>query len=159
MKTFCAALLLVAGCSREPQAATNTIAPAESRPAPTDTSSLVSGPVISTAGSPPPASAAPPGTTFVTVRSGRIDVQRLLPRAHTAFHIANQTDVAHQIVVRGGSGSSAGSLPAKGRAVVQLLLGTGVYEIACMVPGHRERAQFETYRPGVPLEPASERVP
>ena len=153
MKTFCAALVLVAGCGGEPGAKTNTIAPAEPRPAPTDTSRFTSRAVITTAGSPRPASAAPPGTTFVTIGSNGIDVPRLLPRAHTAFHIENQTGVAHEIVVRGGTGSSAARLTAKGRAVVQLLLGVGAYEIACTVPGHSERARFETYVAGAPIDP------
>jgi hypothetical protein len=87
----------------------------------------------------------------VTVAGGRIDVQRLLPRAHTVFHIENQTEVAHQIVVRGGTGSTTASLPPSGRTTVQLLLGTGAYDITCTTPGHRESARFETYTPGVPL--------
>lgn len=151
VKTFCAALVLALGCSREPQATTNTIAPADPRPAPTATSTMASRPALATSGSPRPASAPAPGTTFVTVRSGRIDAQRLLPRAHTAFHVENRTAVAHEIVVRGGSGSATGSLPPNGSTVVQLLLGSGAYEIACTVPGHQESARFETYAPGVPV--------
>lgn len=150
VKTFCAALLLVIGCSREPQA-TDTIAPAEGRPAPSATSTVGSRVSITTAGSPPPASAPAPGTAFVTVESGRIQAQRLLPRAHTVFHIQNRTDVAHEIVIRGGTGSATASLPANGRTVLQLLLGAGAYDIACTMPGHQERARFETFAPGVPL--------
>lgn len=152
VKIFCVALVLAAGCSREPQATTNTIAPAEPRPAPTVTATLDNRHALATAGSPPPASAAAPGTTFVTVRSGRIDVPRLLPRAHTVFHIQNQTAVAHEIVVRGGTGSARASLPPNGRTVLQLLLGTGAYDIACTAPGHQESARLETYAPGVPLD-------
>ena len=152
VKTFCAVLVLVAGCSREPQAATDTIAPAEARPAPTVTSVVSGRSAIATAGSPRPASAAAPGTTYVTVANGRIDVQRLLPRGHTVFHVRNQTGDAHQLVVRGGTGSATASLPPDGRAVLQLLLGNGSYEIACTTPGHAERTRFETYTPGVPLQ-------
>lgn len=151
MKIFCAALVLALGCSREPQTTTNTIAPAEPRPAPPMTSTVGSRPVITTAGSPPPASTGAPGTTFVTVARGRIDVQRLLPRAHTVFHVHNQTDVAHEIVIRGGTGSATASLPPKGRTVLQLLLAAAAYDIVCTTPGHQERARFETYAPGGPL--------
>lgn len=151
VKSFCAALVLAVGCSREP-AATNTIAPAAPRPAPTVTSTIDSRPALATAGSPRPASANAPGTTFVTVRTGRIEAERLLPRAHTAFHLRNQTAVAHEIEVRGGTASSTASLPPNGRAVLQLLLGTGAYDIACTTPGHQERARFETYAPGVPID-------
>ncbi|HYC89091.1 MAG TPA: hypothetical protein VEO54_07760 [Thermoanaerobaculia bacterium] len=151
MKIFCVALALAAGCSREPQATTNTIAPAEPRPSPTVVSTAASRPVLATSGSPRPASAAAPGTTFVAVGRGRIEIQPLLPRAHTVFHIKNQTAVAHQIEVRGEAGSATASLPANGRTVLQLLLGTGAYDIICTTPGHQERARFETYAPGVPL--------
>jgi hypothetical protein len=150
MKPFCAALVLALGCSREPPATTNTIAPADPRPAPTVTSTVGSS-AITTSGSPPPALAVAPGTTFVTVASGRIDVQRLLPRGHTVFHVKNETDVAHEIVVRGGDRSATAPLPPKGGTVVQLRLGSDSYEIACTVPGHAERAQFETYVAGIPL--------
>ncbi len=157
VKTFCVALVLVLGCSREPQATTNTIAPAEPRPAPTVTSTVGSYPALATAGSPRPASAAAPGTTYVTVANGRIDVQRLLPRAHTVFHVRNQTGIAHEIVVRGGNGSVTATLPPNGRTVLQLLLGTGAYDITCTTPGHQEHARVETYAPGVPLDlPAKE---
>lgn len=152
MKTFCAALALAIACGGDRQSATNTIAPAEPRPARTDTSTVASRPAITTAGSPPPASAAAPGTTFVTVANGRIEVQRLLPRAHTVFHVRNQTGVAHEIVVRGATGSVSAPLPPNGRTVLQLLLGPGAYEIACTAPGHREVARFETYAPGRPLK-------
>lgn len=152
VKTFCIALLLAAGCSREPRATTNTIAPAEPRPAPTVASTSGSPPALATAGSPPPASAAAPGTTFVTVRSGRIEVQRLLPRAHTVFHIRNETAAAHDIAVRGGTGSATASLPPNGSTVIQLLLGSGAYDITCTTPGHQERARFETYAPGAPID-------
>jgi hypothetical protein len=151
VKIFCIALALALGCSREPRAPTDTIAPAEPRPAPTVISTAGSRPALATSGSPRPASAAAPGTTFVTVGSGRIDVQRLLPRAHTVFHIENQTAVAHEIVVRGGTGSATASLPPNGRTVLQLLLGTGAYEITCTTPGHQESARLETYAPGVPI--------
>lgn len=150
MRIFWAVLVLALGCSREPPA-TDTIAPAEGRPAPTATSTVGSRVVITTAGSPPPASAPAPGTAFVTVAGGRIEAQRLLPRAHTVFHIQNQTGVAHEIVVRGGTGSATGSLPPNGRTVLQLRLGTGAYDITCLTPGHQESARFETYAPGVPL--------
>ena len=153
MKTFSAALVFVLAlaCSREPQA-TDTIAPAEARPAPSTTSTIGSRVAITTSGSPPPASAPAPGTAFVTVASGRIEAQRLLPRAHTIFHIQNQTAVAHELVVRGDTGSATGSLPPNGRTVIQLLLGTGAYDITCTTPGHQEHARFETYAPGVPLD-------
>jgi hypothetical protein len=152
VKTCCVALVLVLGCSGE-QAATNTIAPAAPRPERTVTSTAGSRPPLATAGSPPPALAVAPGTTLVTVASGRIDVQPLLPRAHTAFHIRNDTNVAHEIVVHGGNGSATASLPPSGRTVLQLLLGTGAYDITCTTPGHQESARFETYAPGVPLDP------
>lgn len=151
VKTFCAALVLALGCSREPQTATNTIAPAEPRPASPMTSTIGSRPVITTAGSPPPASSRAPGTAFVTVAQGRIDVPPLLPRAHTVFHVHNQTGAAHEIVIRGGTGSATASLPPKGTTVLQLLLAAGAYEIECTIPGHQERARFETYAPGVSL--------
>lgn len=153
MKIFCGVLVLglALGCNDERQATTNTIAPAEPRPAPTMTSTMIRRPPLATAGSPPPASAAAPGTTFVTVANGRIDVQPLLPRSHTVFHVQNQTDLAHEIAVRGGSGSVTGTLPPNGRTALQLLLGTGAYDITCTTPGHRESARFETYPPGVPL--------
>jgi hypothetical protein len=155
--SFYVALMLVAGCSRERQATTNTIAPADPRPAPTVTSTIDRRPALATAGSPRPASATAPGTTFVTVGSGQIDVQRLLPRAHTVFQIQNQTAVAHEIVIRGGTGSATVSLPPNGNTVLQLLLGTGVYDITCTTPGHQESTRFETYAPGVSLNTAAER--
>jgi hypothetical protein len=152
VKAFCAALALALGCSREPQVTTNTIAPADPRPAATVTAMAGSRPALATAGSPPPASAAAPGTTFMTIANGRIDVQRLLPRGNTVFHVRNQTDLAHEIAVRGGTGSVTATLPANGRMVLQLLLGTGAYDITCTTPGHRESARFETYAAGVPLD-------
>lgn len=159
MKNFCAAVLFVIGCSGEPQATTNTIAPAEGRPAPPlATTAIDHRPALATAGSPRPASAAAPGTTYVTVGSGGIDVQRLLPRAHTVFHVDNKTATAHEIVVRGGTGSATASLPPNGKSTLQLLLGTGPYDIACTAPGHQESARFETYAAGVPLN-TSEKAP
>ena len=161
VKTFYAALVLVLalGCSGEQQATTSTIAPADPRPAPTVTTTIGSSPAIATAGSPRPASAAAPGTTFVTVGSGGIDVQRLLPAAHTAFHIRNQTAVAHEIVVRGGTGSATVPLPPRGSSVLQLLLGSGAYDVTCTTPGHQESARFETYPPGVPLDAPADATP
>ena len=152
MKLFCVALVLAVGCSREPQTSTNTIAPADPRPAPTVTSTVGSRAAITTSGSPPPASAPAPGTTFVTVANGRIDVQRLLPRGHAVFHVRNQTDLAHELVVRGSTGSATAILPPNGRTVLQLLLGSGAYDVTCTTPGHQESARFETYAPGVPLD-------
>lgn len=152
MKVFHAALVLALGCSGEPRSTTDTIAPADPRPAATATSTVGTRHALATAGSPPPAAAPAPGTTFVTVERGRIGVQPLLPRAHTVFHVRNETGIAHQIVVRGGTGSATAALPPNGRSVLQLLLGTGAYEIACTIPGHKERARFETFAPGVPLE-------
>jgi hypothetical protein len=152
VKTFRIALVLALGCSREPQATTNTIAPAEPRPSPTVISTAGTRPTLATSGSPRPASAPAPGTTFVTVGSGRIDVQRLLPRTHTVFQIENQTAVAHEIAVRGDTGSATASLPPNGTAVLQLLLGAGTYEITCTTPGHRESARLETYAPGAPID-------
>ena len=159
MKTYWIALVLAVACSGEPQATSNTIAPAEPRPAPTVTSTIDRRAALATAGSPPPALAVAPGTTLVTVGSGRIDVQSLLPRAHTAFHIRNQTAVAHEIVVRGGTGSATASLPPNGRAVLQLFLGTGTYDVTCTTPGHQESARFETYAPGVPLDSTAKAPP
>lgn len=152
VKTFCVTLILVAGCSGEPQATSNTIPTADPRPAPA-TSTGASRPALATAGSPPPAEVVAPGTAFVTVRSGQLDVQRLLPRAHTVFHVANETDVAHDLVMRGAVAGRAGaSLPPNGKAVIALLLGAGAYDVICTTPGHQERARFETYEPGVPLD-------
>jgi hypothetical protein len=151
VKIFCVALVLALGCNREPQT-TDTIAPAEPRPAPTPISAIDSRPALATSGSPRPALAAAPGTTFVTVDRGGIDVQRLLPRAHTVFYIRNQTAIAHEIVVRGGTGSATATLPANGRTVLQLLLGTGAYDITCTIPRHQESARFETYVPGFPID-------
>jgi hypothetical protein len=88
----------------------------------------------------------------VTVGNGRIEVQPLLPRAHTVFHVQNRTAEAHQLEIRGGTGSTTASLPANGRTVLQLLVGTGAYDIRCTTPGHEEGARFETYAPGVPLD-------
>ena len=153
MKTLAvAALVVVIACGRESQPATNTIAPAEPRPAPTVTSGINSRPRTATAGSPPPASASAPGTTFVTVAAGRIEVQRLLPRGHTVFHVRNDTALAHQLVVQGSAGSASAALPPNGNAVLQLLLGSGAYDIVCTTPGHRERTRIETYAPGAPIQ-------
>jgi hypothetical protein len=151
MKTLAAALVLAIACSGERQAATDTIAPAEPRPAPTATSAIARRPALATDGSPPPALVTAPGTTFVTVTTMGIEVQRLLPRGHTVFHVQNQTVAAHDIVIRGATGSATASLPAKGRSVIQLLLGIGAYDVTCTVAGHQERARFETYVPGAPL--------
>jgi hypothetical protein len=152
MKTLAAALVLALACSGERQPATNTITPAESRPARTTTADMTHT-ALATAGSPPPASAPAPGTTFVTVTEGGIEVPRLLPRGHTVFHVQNQTGAAHEIAVRGATGSVTAPLPAKGRSVIQLLVDEKAYVITCTIPGHQEHTRFETYVPGTSLVP------
>ena len=147
------ALLIASACSREPdRAATATIAPAAPRPAVTVTSTADDQRIIATSGSPRPASAAAPGTQYVTLaEGGRIEMNPLVPRGHTAFQIDNDTTAAHQLLVRGSGGSggnAAAEVPARGTAVVQLLLTGGSYELVCTTPGHSERTGFATYAAG-----------
>lgn len=144
------ALLIASACSREPdRAATATIAPASPRPAVTVTSTADDQRIIATSGSPRPASAAAPGTQYVTLaEGGRIEMNPLVPRGHTAFQIDNDTTAAHQLLVRGSGGSAAAEVPARGTAVVQLLLTGGSYELVCTTPGHSERTGFATYAAG-----------
>lgn len=143
--------MLACGCAQEPPAATNTIAPAEPRPAPTSTAALAGRPVIATSGSPPPASAAAPGTALVSIEQGRVAMRELLPRGQIAFQIRNRTATAHEITLRGPSGTTAAPLPPNGSTVLQLLLGPGRHELLCTVSGHTERATFDTYVAGAPL--------
>jgi hypothetical protein len=146
-----AALLLTVACSRESQVATNTIAPAESRPAEPITSTIGTQPVITTAGSPPPPTQIAPGMERIAITTKGIAVRPLLPRGHTAFRITNETAVAHALVLRGGGQNVNAALPANGTIFLQSLIGEGAYEIVCTAPAHSERARFETYRAGVPI--------
>ena len=148
VKKLWIALALAAGCSRD-VAETATIAPAEPRPAPTATDTIDRR-SVTTSGSPVPASAVAPGTETITISDAGFSVRPLLPRAHTAFRIANNTDTPHALTLRGASGSAAAAVPARGEAVLQLLLTDAQYELVCTTPGHAERAQFKTYRAGVP---------
>lgn len=79
-------------------------------------------------------------------------MRKFLPRTHTAFQIENRTAAAHELTLRGPGGAVAATLPANGSAVVQILLGPGRYDLVCTLPGHAERAAFETYVAGAPLE-------
>jgi hypothetical protein len=145
-------LVVLAGpCTREPAAITNTIAPADPQPAPIANTTLGERPVITTSGSPPPRPRIAPGTETVTITSKGLEVRPQLPRAHTAFHIVNETARSHDLVLRGGDRPSAVSIPPRGVVVLQLTLGDGSYEWRCVSPGHDETALFETYQPGVPL--------
>lgn len=146
-----ALLLLTLACSREPQVATNTIAPAESRPAEPITSTVGTQPVITTAGSPPPPTQTAPGTERVAIRAGGLEVRPLLPRAHTAFRITNETATAHELVLRGGGQDVSIAVPPNGTVILQSLIGEGSYEFVCTTAGHAERARFDTYRAGVPI--------
>ena len=149
VKKLWIALALAAGCSREPVGETATIAPAEARPAPTATDTIDRR-SVTTSGSPVPASAVAPGTETITISDAGFSVRPLLPRAHTAFRIANNTDTPHHVTLRGATGSAAAAVPARGEAILQLLLSDAQYELVCTTPGHSERAQFKTYRAGVP---------
>jgi hypothetical protein len=153
VKTLCVALFLCAACSAERDSAgTATIAPAEARPAPTATTTLVSVPAITTSGSPPPAVAAAPGSEAVVIRAGTIELRPLLPRGHTAFRIEDATGTSHQLVLRGSSGGSAATtVSADGAGLIQMNLVDPAYELVCTSEGHTERAQFKTYVPGVAL--------
>ena len=145
-------LLLVLGCGRESrESGTATIAPADPRPAPTLTGTMDARPMITTSGSPAPAGAVAPGTQFVTLRSSGISMRSLIPRAHTAFHIRNETASSHDLVLRTTTSSVPVTIPAAEGAVVQTMLNDAVYELVCVSPGHSERAQFTTYVAGTPL--------
>lgn len=150
MKTFWIAVALAAGCSREPAAGTATIAPAEGRPAPTQTGTMDLR-AVTTSGSPAPTSAVAAGTETITITARGFAVRPLLPRAHTAFRIDNETGVAHDLVVRGPTGSGRAAVPAHGAAVMQVLLRDAEYELVCTTPGHAERVRFRTYVAGRPL--------
>lgn len=151
-------LVIAAGCSREPVARTATIAPAEGRPAPTQTDTMDLR-AVTTSGSPVPASAVAPGTETVAITTGGFTVRPLLPRGHTAFSIDNETGVAHDVLLRGQTGSGAAAVPARGRTVLQLLLRDPEYELVCTTPGHAERAAFKTYMPGRPLGNPTDAAP
>jgi hypothetical protein len=148
MNRACILLLLLAGCRAE-RAVTATIAPARPRPATTVTATIGERPIITTSGSPLPADALAPGTQQVVVRETEISMRELVPRAHTVFHLTNETAIAHDLVLRAASGSVVGAtLPAGGRSVLQARLGEGQYTLECTTPGHGERAEFSTYVPG-----------
>ncbi len=143
------ALFLTLACSREAQVATNTIAPAEPRPAEAVVSTVGERPVISTAGSPPPPTQPAPGTERVTIGANGIEMRPLLPRAHTAFHITNTTPVAHELELRGAGVRTI--VPPNSTVILQARLGAESYELVCITAGHAEHARFRTYRAGVPL--------
>jgi hypothetical protein len=145
-------LAALAGCAQESGTATNTIAPAEARPAPTPPSAAANRPAISTSGSPPPASALAPGTFRIGIERDGLEMRKLIPQGHAVFHIENRTGQAHAIVVRGAGGEASTDVPQTGRAVVQLVVGPGRYDVFCTVAGHSERAAFETYVAGAPLK-------
>lgn len=143
-------LLVVAGCSRDAEVATATIPPAEPRPAPTMTSTVPDGHMVTTSGSPPPVPRPAPGTQFVTVSATGIEMRELLPLGHTAFLVTNETALAHHLVLRSASGTEAAAVAPKGEAMLQRVLSDPEYELVCTTPGHSERTQFKTYTPGPP---------
>ena len=145
-----ACAMVFAAC-RQNAPATSTIAPADPRPAPTALSTVGAEPVITTTGSPPPASAEAPGTEIVRIRKEVIEVRPSLPRAHTVFRMVNETEQSHDIVLRGPSGDVTTSIPPRETRILQLRLVDAAYELTCVAPGHRERGRFETYRPGAPV--------
>lgn len=145
-------LLFVLGCGGEQDDhATATIAPADPRPAPTVTGTMDDRPMITTSGSPVPASAVAPGTQLVTLSASGISMRSLIPRAHTAFHIRNETASRHDLVLRSTTSSAAITVPAAKDVVLQAMLSDPAYELACVTPGHSERARFTTYVAGRPL--------
>jgi hypothetical protein len=142
-------LLLLPACRRDPPA-TNTIAPADPRPAPTVVSTADLQPAVTTSGSPPPAVAVA-ASENVTIAPGRIEVRPLIPRGSTVFRMTNETGAAHSIVLRGASGEAPVAVAARSAAILQVALVDPDYELICTTPGHRERARFETYRPVAPI--------
>ena len=152
MKRALVVVVLSVGCGREPAQTTATIAPAEPRPAPTVTATILERPLLTTSGSPPPASAVTSGSETVTIDAAGLSVRPLLPRGHTAFRVRNQTAAAHDLVLTGGPDVAEATIPARGTVVLQMLLRAETYELACVIPGHTERAGFRTYVPGTRLE-------
>jgi hypothetical protein len=149
------AIVLMLACRQEPSSVTATIAPAEPRPSPPPADMTVGDVrVLSTQGSPAPPVAVAPGSEVVTIDAEGFVVRPLLPRAHTAFRVVNQTADGHDVVIRGASGSVRGHVPKGGRVILQLGLRDEAYELVCTSPGHGERARFTTYRAGVPFPAA-----
>lgn len=150
----CAIALLFLGfaaCGGE-RAVTTTVAPAEPRPAPTQTASLDDRPIVTTSGSPAPANAPAPGTEFVTLSAAGISMRELIPRGHTAFHITNRESQGHDLVLRSASGAAVHARIAPGGSgVLQARLTEPAYTLLCTSPGHAERAEFTTYAPGTSL--------
>lgn len=146
--TAVVALLLALACRETPGASTNTIAPADPQPASPVTTTFGSRPVIETAGSPTPSPLIASGTEIVTIEDGAIEMRPLLPRAHTAFRVNNETDVRHRL--RFGNVAEIEVAP-RGSAIVQMVLDRDAYALVCTVPGHQERVRFKTYAPGHPI--------
>lgn len=152
VRRLCAFVLLFAACRGEGPA-TATVAPAEPRPAPTTTAALDDRPRVSTGGSPVPSGALAPGTQLVTLHRGGIEMRTMIPRGQTVFHILNETALHHDLVLRSASGivASAAVIPG-GRTILQVSIADPAYVVACVTPGHAERADFATYTAGAPLK-------
>lgn len=148
-------LILLAACAREePAARTATIAPAEARPAPTTaTDALADERMITTAGSPAPAMRTAT-IELVRITDSRIEVRPLLPRMHTVFLIRNQSANPHALMVSAGEIATTMTQPlaAGAEVLMQIELRRGHHIVTCTIPGHSERAEFETYEPGSPIQ-------
>lgn len=150
VRSFCLAVCLLAACRAQREDPVQ-IAPARPRPAPTATAAIRNLPTISTAGSPAPVEALAPGTQLVTVHRTGISMRQMVPRGHTAFHIRNQTPVPHEIRVRGANGvAGKAAVSPGGRTILQMPVTEPSYELVCITPGHRGRAEFSTYAAGSP---------
>lgn len=152
MKSFARSLsivVLLASCGDDEARVTDTIAPAESRPAPTTAlETLGNERLITTAGSPAPAMRTA-SIEQVRLTSGRIEVRPMLPRMHTVFRIRNESAQPHALRVSAGEIATTMTQPvAPGREVImQIELRRGRHLVTCTIPGHSERTEFATYEP------------
>lgn len=145
-------LLVSAACSREQPSATATIPPAEPRPAPgTAVETMVDERMITTAGSPAPATRTA-ALEELRISPEGIAVRPRLPRMHTVFRVHNQTSQPHTLRVSAGEIATTMTEPLTpgGQILMQLELRQGLHLVTCTIPGHEERAVFETYEPGRP---------
>lgn len=148
-RTWISLTVLLISCTQPEQNPTATIAPADPRPGPTTTTMLPSAPALATAGSPLPAGHAVATREAVILHDGRIDIRPLLPRGHRVFLVRNAGTREHRIAIAGGDHriEMPGPLLPGAGTNLQGILRQPVYEVRCLVDGHRERAGFTTYRP------------
>lgn len=142
-------ILLVAfliACGGE-RATTNTIEPADPRPAPSaEVATIGQTPFEATAGSPITDEATEPDLVQIGLHDGRIEAPSALPRGETPLHVVNRGTMPHALVVEGaGVRESVAPLAPGQTFILQVLLDQPSVTLSCPLEGHNERATIRMH--------------